>query len=139
MIELLLTISSVGMLVSILSRRRSPKFWVASVLLGLVSGMRASVLALVSNGQHFFMAWELFTLSAYFLITLNGQQATVRTAGWAYPGGFAWGSAGGTHWELGPQHSVVGSDGATLATRARAVVYFMHSHRPRGAQCFRGA
>jgi hydrogenase-4 component B len=39
---------------------------------------------IVSNGLHFLMAWELFTLSAYFLITLDRQKAEVRAAGWLY-------------------------------------------------------
>jgi hydrogenase-4 component B len=39
---------------------------------------------LASNGLHFLIAWELFTVSAYFLITLNRQQPEVRAAGWLY-------------------------------------------------------
>lgn len=41
---------------------------------------------LASNGLHFLIAWELFTLSAYFLITLNRQRHEVRAAGWLYLG-----------------------------------------------------
>ena len=39
---------------------------------------------LCSNGLHFLIAWELFTLSAYFLITLDRQPRDVRAAGWLY-------------------------------------------------------
>jgi len=39
---------------------------------------------LVSNGLHFLIAWELFALSAYFLITLDGRRREVRSAGWLY-------------------------------------------------------
>jgi hydrogenase-4 component B len=41
---------------------------------------------LVSNGLHFLIAWELFTLSAYLLITLDRRRAEVRAAGWLYLG-----------------------------------------------------
>ena len=36
------------------------------------------------NGLHFLIAWELFTLSAYFLITLDRQHREAREAGWLY-------------------------------------------------------
>lgn len=38
----------------------------------------------VSNGLHFLFAWELFALSAYFLVTLDRQKPEVRAAGWVY-------------------------------------------------------
>ena len=41
---------------------------------------------LATNGLHFLIAWELFTLSAYFLITVNRQRREVRAAGWLYIG-----------------------------------------------------
>ena len=37
-----------------------------------------------SNGLHFLIAWEFFTLSAYFLITLEPRRAETRAAGWLY-------------------------------------------------------
>ncbi|MCK9314896.1 MAG: NADH-quinone oxidoreductase subunit H [Verrucomicrobia bacterium] len=37
-----------------------------------------------SNGLHFLISWELFALSAYFLITLQPQKKEVRNAGWLY-------------------------------------------------------
>jgi hydrogenase-4 component B len=36
------------------------------------------------NGLHFLISWELFTLAAYFLITLERQRPEVRAAGWLY-------------------------------------------------------
>lgn len=41
---------------------------------------------LASNGLHFLIAWELFTVGAYFLITLDRRRAEVRAAGWLYLG-----------------------------------------------------
>jgi hydrogenase-4 component B len=41
---------------------------------------------LASNGLHFLIGWELFTLAAYFLITLDRQRREVRAAGWLYLG-----------------------------------------------------
>jgi hydrogenase-4 component B len=65
------------------------------------------------NGLHFLIAWELFTLAAYFLVTLNRQSREVRASGWLYLGAshvaalslFAFftilaAQTGG--WELGP-------------------------------------
>jgi hydrogenase-4 component B len=37
-----------------------------------------------SNGLHFLIAWELFALCGYFLITLEAQRREVRAAGWLY-------------------------------------------------------
>jgi len=39
---------------------------------------------LAANGLHFLMAWEFFTLAAYFLVTLNRQSRVVRETGWLY-------------------------------------------------------
>jgi hydrogenase-4 component B len=36
------------------------------------------------NGLHFLIAWELFTISAYFLVTSDRQAKEVRAAGWLY-------------------------------------------------------
>jgi hydrogenase-4 component B len=38
----------------------------------------------VSNGMHFLIAWELFTICSYFLITLDRERKEVRAAGWLY-------------------------------------------------------
>jgi hydrogenase-4 component B len=61
------------------SARSGCAWWSALLLcLGLV--------LLVSNGLHFLIAWELFTLSAFFLITLDPRRSEVRAAGWLYLG-----------------------------------------------------
>ena len=39
---------------------------------------------LCANGLHFLIAWELFTVSAFFLVTLDRQRPEVRAAGWLY-------------------------------------------------------
>jgi hydrogenase-4 component B len=39
---------------------------------------------LASQGLHFLVGWELFTLSSYFLITLNRTRRETRAAGWLY-------------------------------------------------------
>lgn len=47
----------------------------------------AASLALVllsSNGLHFLIAWEVFAVSSFFLITLDRQRREVRAAGWLY-------------------------------------------------------
>jgi len=36
------------------------------------------------NGLHFLIGWELFTLCAYFLVTLSRSSREVRAAGWLY-------------------------------------------------------
>ena len=38
----------------------------------------------VSNGLHFLIAWELFAVCGYFLITLDRKRSGVRAAGWLY-------------------------------------------------------
>ena len=57
---------------------RSGRVWWSVMLLSL------GIVLLASNGLHFLIAWEVFTLSAYFLITLNRQRPEVRAAGWLY-------------------------------------------------------
>ncbi len=37
-----------------------------------------------ANGLHFLLVWECFTLSAYFLVTLDRGNPEVRAAGWLY-------------------------------------------------------
>ncbi|HVZ64463.1 MAG TPA: proton-conducting transporter membrane subunit [Lacunisphaera sp.] len=37
-----------------------------------------------SNGLHFLLGWELFTVSAYFLISLDRTRPEVRRAGWLF-------------------------------------------------------
>jgi hydrogenase-4 component B len=68
---------------------------------------------LSANGLHFLIAWELFTVSGYFLITRERQRREVRAAGWLYLAAshvallcltafFACLAARVGNWELGP-------------------------------------
>lgn len=54
------------------------RIWWDAVLLSL------GFVLLSSNGLQFLIAWEIFTLSAYFLITTNREKCDVRAAGWLY-------------------------------------------------------
>lgn len=79
---------------------------------GLLLSMGAVLI--VSNGLHFLIAWELFTVCAYFLVMLDNQRPEVRKAGWLYLAAshvgtvclFAFFSMLATHnkgsWDLGP-------------------------------------
>ena len=59
------------------SARAGRAWWSALVLsLGWVLVM--------SNGLHFLIGWELFTICSYFLITLDRAEPEVRRAGWLY-------------------------------------------------------
>jgi len=59
---------------------RSGRLWWSALLLSL------GVVLVVANGLHFLIGWELFTLAAYFLVTLDRRRAEVRAAGWLYLG-----------------------------------------------------
>lgn len=87
------------------------------------SAMIATLAAvlLVSNGLHFLIVWELFTLCAYFLVTLDRQRGAVRAAGWLYLGAshaatlalfafFTLLAARTGSWELGPMQSAAGQN-----------------------------
>lgn len=52
--------------------------WWSALLLNM------GAVLVMSNGLHFLIAWELFTVSAYFLITLDRTRRDVRAAGWLY-------------------------------------------------------
>ncbi len=54
------------------------RFWWSLLLLCL------GLVLLTANGLHFLMAWELFTLAAYYLVTLDRRGREVRAAGWLY-------------------------------------------------------
>ena len=56
------------------------RFWWSVLLLSL------GLVLVAANGLHFLIGWELFTLAAYFLVTLDRQRAEVRAAGWLYLG-----------------------------------------------------
>jgi hydrogenase-4 component B len=59
------------------STPRGRRWWSAIIL-----GMGFALLS--SNGLHFLIAWELFAVSGYFLITLDGRRREARDAGWLY-------------------------------------------------------
>jgi len=72
-----------------------------------------------SNGLHFLIGWELFTVSAYFLLTLDRTRPEVRKAGWLYLAAshagtvclFAFFAALASRtgsWELGPMRDQLG-------------------------------
>lgn len=94
------------------SAPRGRMWWSALVL-------SMGVVLMSSNGLHFLMGWELFTVSAYFLITLDRQRSEVRAAGWLYLAAshagtvclFAFFAAMAAHtgsWELGPMREQAG-------------------------------
>jgi hydrogenase-4 component B len=59
------------------SARLGRLWWTGLILcLGLV--------LITLNGLHFLIAWELFTVCAYFLVTLDRGRREVRAAGWLY-------------------------------------------------------
>ena len=92
------------------SARRGRLWWNVMLLsMGLV--------LTVGNGLHFLLAWEIFAVSAYFLVTLDRENPDVRTAGWVYLAASHLGTlalfaffaslAGHTgSWELGPMRHV---------------------------------
>ncbi|HEY0946407.1 MAG TPA: proton-conducting transporter membrane subunit [Opitutaceae bacterium] len=93
--------------------------WWSLLLLSLV------VVLTASNGLHFLLGWELFTVSAFFLVKLGGERREVRAAGWLYLAAshagtvclfafFATLAARTGSWDLGPMRAVVGEDGAAL-------------------------
>jgi hydrogenase-4 component B len=49
---------------------------------GLVLSM--GLVLVSSNGLHFLIGWELFTVCAFFLVRLDRQRPEVRAAGWLY-------------------------------------------------------
>jgi hydrogenase-4 component B len=52
--------------------------WWGSIILSM------GFVLLSSNGLHFLIAWELFAVSSFFLITLERERREVRAAGWLY-------------------------------------------------------
>ena len=59
------------------SAPRGRLWWSALVL-------NMALVLIVSNGLHFLIAWELFALSNFFLLTLDTSRVAVRKAGWLY-------------------------------------------------------
>jgi len=60
------------------STARAGRRWWNTLVLSM------GVVLLASNGLHFLIGWEVFTISAYFLITLDRANPEVRRAGWLY-------------------------------------------------------
>jgi hydrogenase-4 component B len=94
------------------SARAGRVWW--SVLLLSLGGVLLS-----SNGLHFLIAWEVFAVSSYFLITLDRQRREVQAAGWLYLAAshaatlclfafFATLAARTGSWELGPMREKAG-------------------------------
>ncbi len=59
---------------------RSGRLWWNALLLSM------GLVLCSSNGLHFLIVWEFFTVSAYFVITLERSRPEVRRAGWLYLG-----------------------------------------------------
>ncbi len=57
---------------------RAGRVWWSLILLSL------GLVLVTTNGLHFLIVWELFAVSAYFLVTLDRQRREVRAAGWLY-------------------------------------------------------
>jgi len=92
---------------------RAGRMWWNVLLLSL--GLVLTTL----NGLHFLIAWELFSLSAYFLVTLDRRAPEVRSAGWLFLGAshvaglcllafFAKLAARTGSWELGDMRGIPG-------------------------------
>jgi hydrogenase-4 component B len=89
------------------------RFWWSALLLSM------GLVLLSSNGLHFLIAWELFALAGFFLITLDSRNPEVRRAGWLYLAAshagtlmlfafFALLAARTGSWELGPMRDQAG-------------------------------
>lgn len=89
------------------------RLWWSAMILSM------TFVLLSSNGLHFLIAWELFAVSSYFLITLDRARREVRAAGWLYLtashagtlclfGFFATLAARTGSWELGPMREQAG-------------------------------
>src|ERR1019366_506952 len=85
-LALLSVVGSVGAVYSreYWSQRAHPRSARAGRAWWTVLVLSLALVLLAANGLHFLVAWELFTLAGYFLITLERQQCAVRAAGWLY-------------------------------------------------------
>ena len=54
------------------------RIWASAMFLSMLS------LLLASNGLHFLIVWELFSVSSFFLITLDRERSEVRASGWLF-------------------------------------------------------
>jgi hydrogenase-4 component B len=59
---------------------RAGRMWWNALMLSLL------LVLTTLNGLHFLIAWELFSVSAYFLVTMDRRSPEVRAAGWLYLG-----------------------------------------------------
>ncbi len=57
---------------------RAGRRWWSTLLLAI------GTVLVVRNGVHFLIAWEVFTVAAFFLVTLDRNRGEVRRAGWLY-------------------------------------------------------
>lgn len=95
------------------SERRHPRSARAGRCWWSVLMLSLGVVLLSANGLHFLIAWELFALASFFVITLDRRSREVRATGWLYLGAshvaalclfafFALLAARTGGWELGP-------------------------------------
>ena len=86
------------------------RLWWDAMLLSM------ALVLLASNGMHFLIAWEMFAISSYFMIALEGQRREARAAGWLFLGAshagtlclFAFFAMLAGHlgsWDLGPMRT----------------------------------
>jgi len=118
---------------------RSGRIWWSALVffMGLV--------LLAANGLQFLIAWELFAVSAYFLITLDRRRRETRAAGWLYLAAshtgtlclfafFAILAVQTGSWELGPMHDRTGMAPlfwlALLAFGVKAGLFPLHIWLP---------
>lgn len=89
------------------------RLWWSAIILGM------GLVLLASNGLHFLIAWEMFAISAYFLIALDRQRRGAREAGWLFIAASHFGTlclfaffaslaARTGSWELGPMRVTAG-------------------------------
>ena len=92
---------------------RAGRAWWSAILICI------GMVLLAANGLLFLVAWELFAVSGYFLITLDAGRGQVREAGWLYLAAshagtlclfafFAGLAASTGSWALGPMHGQPG-------------------------------
>ncbi|HLP75971.1 MAG TPA: NADH-quinone oxidoreductase subunit H, partial [Candidatus Paceibacterota bacterium] len=97
------------------SRKAHPRSAAAGRIWWSVLMLCIALVLIAANGLHFLFAWEIFTLAAYLLVTLDRSSRDVRAAGWLYLGAshvaalslfafFAILAANTGSWELGPMH-----------------------------------
>jgi hydrogenase-4 component B len=89
------------------------RLWWSAIVLGM------GLVLLSCNGMHFLVAWEMFAISAYFLIALDRRRRGAREAGWLFIAAshagtlclfafFASLAARTGSWELGPMRGNAG-------------------------------